>query len=111
MDVFEQCTRGEIERTIRQVILKELADADRLSGSIVAEAAYKRFDPKNIASPQMRSIRVSLLKETAAKVLKQLFEPDQGDAETALRHRDALMRYAESRGLLKKGTRALEKNR
>lgn len=89
---------------VKEVIIKDFATADRISASMIGDVAAKKLDPKGKLPPDGRDALVQMLKEVAARVLKEMFEPDQGSAEAAFQHADALRFYAESRGLLKKGT-------
>jgi len=103
MDTIEGHMEAGLVRLIREVIENEFADAPRISASMVADVVYKRrFEPENPAPIQERDAALLTLRKVAARVLKEMFQPDQ-DAETALRHADALERWGESRGLLKKG--------
>ena len=102
MDTIEGHTEADLVQVIRQVIENDLATAPRISAKMVADVAYKRLDFENTAPIQVRDAALSTFKKLAAQVLREMFQPDQ-DAETALRHADALVFYAESRGLLKSG--------
>jgi len=96
MGMIEGHTEADLKQGIRQIIVKDLEDADRISASIVTDIAYRQLGFDNNAPRLVRDATVRKLKILAGAVLKEMFEPDQ-DAETTQRHADALRCYAKLR--------------